>query len=217
MDDSLKRFIPKRDLNSQAPERQLGVGILECIIDEVRGLSKTWSQLTKKQQDKEISKVRARVYELAEDVTKTIAAERRVSCQVDVESMTTKKGQTKATLICKTGKHDVLDWVGRGALLVFTDIESVTDGIDAVEGDDDQGSLALDTGPDSPSASDIAKRLLKVSGIDISADHKLWSTISPGDMSRVLEYVEQLEAGNLKAPVPGILGPFLPPEEGESS
>lgn len=212
---AVSKLIDKKDLDDDRPAARMMVGILETMIDELTRMSASWKQLKKRQQDEVISRLRARLLELTGEACDTIAAAGNIRVRVHVESMTVKK-ETKAVIDILEGRRDLLECIRRNAILVFTEPDQFGEGLGDVEGEDDQAELALDAAPDEPvPAMGLAWRLRELAGIEIAADHELWSSISPGDLTRVLDYVMALERGETDVNVPGVLGPFLPPDDAE--
>jgi hypothetical protein len=141
-DSKIQDLIPEIMLTDETPEGALALGLLEALLDELHKSGPTWKQLSRIQQDLVIDRVRRRLYELTTEAVVTIQAASFKYAHVEIDSLKAKKA-AQVNLNLESGKHEALDYVGKKAILVFTDPSRFTQGLDEVHGEDDQKQLDL--------------------------------------------------------------------------
>lgn len=129
-------------LDLDAAIERMGAELLKALVDEVRNAPAQWQKLTKTQQDMLIDRLRSTVRRETDRAVQLIAKGKRKSATVVVESLTVKDG-AKAALKLVDGIHDVVDYVGRSAVLALCDPAQYLKGIENLKGDDEQKGLEL--------------------------------------------------------------------------
>lgn len=125
-----------------APAETMGLELLKAIVDELKIAGASWQELSQDQQDGVIARISARIRHETARAVNLIAGAANDSARVKVESVTVKDG-SKIVLKTLLPVHDVIDHVGKDAVLVMVDPEQFFGGMDSVKGDKDQPDLPL--------------------------------------------------------------------------
>lgn len=138
---------------NDAPVERMGAELLKALVDELRVAGASWQQLSKDQQDSVIARMRSRVQHEVQQAVNQVVAGAQQSARVKVESVTVKDG---AKIVLKTLSeiHDVIDHVGKDAVLIMCDPAQFFGGMDEVEGEADQPGLPLGGDDDAPEMDD---------------------------------------------------------------
>lgn len=124
--------------------------LLSALVDEIRILPDVWPKIPEVEQGEIIERLRARVTHNVREAVHALAADGRITIAADLEAVTFKDG-CKATLkIAKnaSGKHDLIDAVGRSVLVVLANPDDYLGGLGDVKPDPDQRALDLQKAAD---------------------------------------------------------------------
>lgn len=133
-------------LSLKTAEESVGSVLLRALFEEISNLRTPWAITPKSQQDEVIDRLRAQVSEAVAGAVTRIATQGFAHIAVNIESLTV-KDEAKAVLTLSRGVqeiHDLADRVGSRAVLVFADPQEYTDGMHAIQGEDDQPGLGLE-------------------------------------------------------------------------
>jgi len=123
-----------------------GAELLRAVVDEVRTMQLGWSMLGEESQNRIIDRLRIAVHEAVSLTVRRCAAADYEHLVAEIESLTVKDG-AKAVLSLVRGStelHALLDRVGSRAVLVFTEPDKFTSGMELLRGDADQPQLPLE-------------------------------------------------------------------------
>lgn len=128
------------------PVERMAGELLRALVDEVRTVPAQWSKLSEGQQDGVISRLRNVVKLEAAKACQLIAQGKLDAARVKIEGLTVKDG-AKCTLgLTNEAAHDVIDYVGKPAVLLMTNPDQYFAGGDDVQPDRDQQQLPLGDG-----------------------------------------------------------------------
>ncbi len=127
----------------------MGGDLLAAMVDELRLLPKPWQSLPEDEQAEVIERLRKRVSHNVRQAVAGIAAGGRIAVAAKVDSMQLAK-VCKVTLTVEgaRARHDLLDALGTGVVVVLANMESYLAGIGDVRPDDDQTGLDLEGAAD---------------------------------------------------------------------
>lgn len=126
-------------------EETVGTELLKAMLGEMRLLPQVWEKLSKKQQDEVIDRLRSAVEEQVTKAVMRLAAKERPTLAGIVEQVVYKDGM-KAVLKFDKGdpaRHELADATGQIVLLVVAAPKAETEGMDRIEGEEDQRAMAL--------------------------------------------------------------------------
>lgn len=120
-----------------------GKDLLGALVAEIKLLPDVWTKLPKAKQDDVIDRLRNRVLDNVNMVVYTLAAEGRVVVTGDLDQITI-KDSIKA--VVKFGPnaanlHDLYGANGKAVLVVVSDAADYTQGMNDIQGEDDQRSM----------------------------------------------------------------------------
>lgn len=125
----------------------IGKDLLGALVTEIRLLPDVWQKLPKAKQDSVIDRLRSRVEENVKMAVYTLSAQDRVVVAGNLDQITIKDG-VKA--VVKFGIHEPnLDGLyeaasdAKAVLIVVANAADYTQGMDSVQGEDDQRNIDL--------------------------------------------------------------------------
>lgn len=123
----------------------VGRDLLQALVTELKLLPKPWAALTKAKQDDVIDRLRSRVENQIKMAVHVLASDGRTTIAADLEQVTAKDGIKAQFKISQAsqGRHDLFDSVGRACLIVLANAEDHTDGMNDIQGEDDQRAMNL--------------------------------------------------------------------------
>jgi hypothetical protein len=126
-------------------EETVGTMLLKAMVQEFTLLPKPWEKLPKKQQDEVIDRLRGAVEEAVTGAVMQLAAKERPTLAVVIEKVEFKDGGKAIVKFERRdpARMDLTDAVGDVALLVVAAPKAETEGMDRVEGEEDQRAMAL--------------------------------------------------------------------------
>ncbi|MCO2282487.1 DNA translocase FtsK [Pseudomonas aeruginosa] len=128
----------------------LGRDLLQALLQEVRVLPDVWPKLTEKKQADVIDRLRSTVERTVKYAVKLISAGERPAIDGILESVAIKEGIKATFKVSQFNplRHDLIDRTGKVCMLVVADAAEYLEGMDAIQPDPDQNSLALENGGD---------------------------------------------------------------------
>jgi hypothetical protein len=125
------------------PVERMAGELLRALVDEVRTAPAQWSKLSEGQQETLIARLRNVVRLEAAKACQLIAQGKVDGARVKIEGLTVKDG-AKCTLgLTNEAAHDVIDYVGKPAVLLLISPEQYFAAGDDVKADRDQPQLPL--------------------------------------------------------------------------
>jgi ribosome modulation factor len=123
----------------------IGKDLLSALVTELKLLPRPFEQLSQKQQDEIIDRLRLRVRNGVGLAVHLIASGNRTVVVGDLEQITIKDGAKAVIKIPSSAEnlHDLYDAQGSAVLVVVTDADQHTAGMDAIKGEADQRAMDL--------------------------------------------------------------------------
>ncbi|WP_269769320.1 DNA translocase FtsK [Pseudomonas aeruginosa] len=146
--DDLAEELPS-NITSIAAE-SLGRDLLQALLQEVRALPDVWQKMSEQRQAAVIERMRATVERTVKHAVKLISAGERPAIDGILESVAIKEGIKATFKVSQFNplRHDLIDRTGKVCMLVVADAAEYLEGMDAIQPDPDQNSLALEDGGD---------------------------------------------------------------------
>ncbi|WP_049289742.1 DNA translocase FtsK [Pseudomonas aeruginosa] len=146
--DDLAEELPS-NITSIAAE-SLGRDLLQALLQEVRALPDVWQKMSEQRQAAVIERMRGTVERTVKHAVKLISAGERPAIDGILESVAIKEGIKATFKVSQFNplRHDLIDRTGKGCMLVVADAAEYLEGMDAIQPDPDQNSLALEDGGD---------------------------------------------------------------------
>ncbi|MBX6721533.1 DNA translocase FtsK, partial [Pseudomonas aeruginosa] len=146
--DDLAEELPS-NITSIAAE-SLGRDLLQALLQEVRALPDVWQKMSEQRQAAVIERMRGTVERTVKHAVKLISAGERPAIDGILESVAIKEGIKATFKVSQFNplRHDLIDRTGKVCMLVVADAAEYLEGMDAIQPDPDQNSLALEDGGD---------------------------------------------------------------------
>lgn len=122
----------------------LGRTLVEKCIEEMKALPKAWQSMSEAGQRAVLDRVKATVEEAVKAAIRTLQAEDWPTCKVHIKSMNIKEGASLTVGVEGDSMHQVLDYVGQGAIIVLSNPMAYLESMEAIKPEADQKQLDLE-------------------------------------------------------------------------